>query len=188
MLKMLPASLRPIDVFRKICDKPHSLFLDSALQHEELGRYSYVSADPIAFIRIGETKRDALSALEQQLSRYRSPTVEGLPPFQGGIAGLLSYDLAQSLERIPAARYDEFCVPPLAMGVYDVVIAFDHRQNKSWIVSHGFSPDADPDDADSRYAVALQRAKQFSEWMRAEAHLKQRLTEQRVTLIESNPV
>jgi para-aminobenzoate synthetase component 1 len=61
-----------------------------------------------------------------------------LPPFQGGWAGLFGYELARSLESVPAAAVDEFHVPALAVGLYDVVIAFDHAEQSSWIVSQGF--------------------------------------------------
>ena len=50
-------------------------------------------------------------------------TIDGLPPFQGGAAGLFAYDLNRSLERIARPRADEFQVPALAIGLYDVVVA-----------------------------------------------------------------
>ena len=35
-----------------------------------------------------------------------------------------------SLERIPPPRFDEFQLPTLAFGWYDVVLAFDHLQHR----------------------------------------------------------
>jgi para-aminobenzoate synthetase component I len=67
----------------------------------------------------------------------------GLPPFQGGAAGLFSYDLGRSLERLPTPRTDEFGVPALAVGLYDVVVAFDHADGRAWIISQGF-PETEP--------------------------------------------
>ena len=63
-------------------------------------------------------------------------TIPDLPPFQGGLAGLFGYGLCHTLERIPRPRIDEFRTPDLAVGVYDWVISFDHRQEQAWIVSY----------------------------------------------------
>ena len=66
-----------------------------------------------------------------------------LPPFQGGWAGLFGYELGCSLERVPRAAIDEFGIPALAVGLYDVVVAFDHAKNSAWLISQGF-PERDP--------------------------------------------
>ena len=86
-------------------------------------------------------------------SQRRSP---GLPPFQGGAAGLFSYDLGRSLERVPPPKADEFGVPALAVGFYDVVVAFDHAAGRAWIISQGF-PEIEPRAAQRRAAERLAR-------------------------------
>ena len=80
----------------------------------------------------------------------------------GGAAGLLSYDLNRSLERIAKPRYDEFQLPAMVLGFYDVVIATDHVQGRTWIISHGF-PERDPR---RRRARAGQRLSQFWQWLK----------------------
>jgi para-aminobenzoate synthetase component 1 len=87
--------------------------------------------------------------------------VPELPPFQGGAAGLLGYELGRSLESVPPTSYDEFNVPALAMGLYDVVVAFDHVTDRAWIVSQGL-PELDPS---SRYRRAKQRLEQARGWI-----------------------
>ncbi|HSG71319.1 MAG TPA: aminodeoxychorismate synthase component I, partial [Planctomycetaceae bacterium] len=62
-----------------------------------------------------------------------------LPPFQGGAAGLLAYELNRAWEDVPRSMHDEFGFPALAVGIYDWTIAWDHRQCKAWIIAHGFS-------------------------------------------------
>ena len=61
-----------------------------------------------------------------------------LPPFQGGVAAMLGYELGRTLEAIPSAQYDDLQTPALAAGLYDVVVAFDHEAARAWIVSQGF--------------------------------------------------
>ena len=49
-----PAAAR---VFETLDRWPHCLFLDSAMRHGHLGRYSFVTADPFQIVRadIGES-------------------------------------------------------------------------------------------------------------------------------------
>jgi para-aminobenzoate synthetase component 1 len=75
-------------------------------------------------------------------SAIRNPQFP-FPPFQGGWAGIFGYELGRSLERVPAAAIDEFQLPALALGLYDVVIAFDHQQRTAYVISQGL-PERDP--------------------------------------------
>ncbi len=74
---------------------------------------------------------------------FAAQRLPDLPPFQGGAAGLLSYDLGHSLETVPMPRWDEFQTPALAVGLYDTVVAWDHATGRAWIISQGF-PETDP--------------------------------------------
>jgi para-aminobenzoate synthetase component 1 len=94
---------------------------------------------------------------------HPAPTRADLPPFQGGVAGLLEYELGSSWESIPAARHDDLRTPRLAMGAYDVVLAFDHVEHRGWIVSQGF-PETDPA---ARRARAQQRLAHFRSLLEA---------------------
>ena len=79
-----------------------------------------------------------MAKLADILARFRGETQKDLPPFQGGAAGLLSYDLRHCFECVPSHRWDEFQVPSLAVGLYDVVLAFDHQEDRAWLISQGF--------------------------------------------------
>ena len=103
------ADVEPADVFRHVAGLAHPLFLDSALVDAadagepraatatapRLGRYSFVAADPIHSVHVpadaGRGTADELAAavsrLRRLLSELASPTIPGLPPFQGGVAG-----------------------------------------------------------------------------------------------------
>ena len=61
----------------------------------------------------------------------------------------------------PATRFNEFEVPALALGCYDVVVAFDHQQEQGWLISQGF-PELEPANRQRR---ARQRLKQFQQWL-----------------------
>jgi len=164
----------PEELFGRLMDLPHVLFLDSALRHPTLGRYSFLTADPFEWLQArgaltstsGEAvlgnAADPFAVLEERLGRYRAEQLPGLPPFQGGAAGLFGYDLCHHLERLPRPRFDEFEVPDLAVGFYDWVVAFDHLAGRAWLISTGF-PETDPL---RRRRRARQRAREVIERLR----------------------
>lgn len=154
----------PEAAFVRLAGRPHCLFLDSAMQDAVLGRYSFLTADPFDYLDCAVTQGEAsrpLSFLAQRLAQFPAHPRGGLPPFQGGAAGLLSYDLGRHLETLPRPAYDEFQVPVLAIGLYDVVIAWDHLDRRAWIVSQGF-PEVDPA---ARLRRAHERVGEFRSWI-----------------------
>jgi len=107
---------------------PYLLFLDSSAQGV-LGRYSFLTADPIALARTPEEARALLR-------RQRQEVLPGLPPFQGGIAGYVSYDWGAELERVARPAPDRFTpqVSDVLLALYDWVIAWDHLEDKAWLI------------------------------------------------------
>src|SRR5271165_545840 len=89
------------DVCVRLAGLPRLIFFDSALESEP-GRYSYVTADPFAWIwppsgivnnvPIVMPPADPFECLADALERFQSATLPDLPPFQGGAAGLFAYD------------------------------------------------------------------------------------------------
>ncbi len=160
IVEPLDPSMDVVEVFRRLSTLPHVVFFDSALRHANLGRYSFIAADPIKWHECPADGSDALTTLATKVANLPNQCVPGLPPFQGGWAGLFGYELGTSLEVVPKARIDEFRVPALAVGLYDVVAAFDHRERTTWLISHGW-PETDA-------AARRERAKsRLSEFRRA---------------------
>ncbi len=138
LFEHLPVGLAAVDVFRRLAVLPHVVFFDSASREGELGRHSFVSADPFQWMSNTATDDDPLAVSQAARQRYAALPRPELPPFQGGVAGLIGYELARSLEKLPAAEINDFPIPALAMGLYDVVVAFDHKTDAAWIISQGF--------------------------------------------------
>ncbi len=153
------------DVFRRLSALPHCLFLDSARRDRELGRYSFVAADPFEYFEApaDDSADDPLGAVGRRIAEFVAAPIAGLPPFQGGAAGLISYDYARRLEpaTVGPPHRDEFEVPALALGLYDTVVALDHLAHRAWIISQGF-PETD---LRARHRRARERAKQFRRWL-----------------------
>ena len=153
---------RIVDAFQKFQHQPGVLLLDSSRQIQSadkkpLGRYSFLMADPFDWIECKPGTTEPLADVRKSLASFQIDPIPGLPPLQGGLAGLLSYDLNRSMESINVEQTDEFGLPLLAMGCYDTMIAWDHQQQRAWIISSGL-PETCFADQNSR---ALSRIDQF---------------------------
>lgn len=156
------------DALAKLQHLPGCLLMDSSMQlvsksGQPLGRYSFLMADPFKWIRFDEPNRVALDEIQQLTETFRSKSVAGLPPMQGGLAGLISYDFNRAIEKIVPPRIDEFKAPSIAMGCYDVVVAWDHAKEKCWLISQGF-PEMD---STKRAARANSRLAKFESLLSA---------------------
>ncbi|HET8712783.1 MAG TPA: aminodeoxychorismate synthase component I [Gemmatimonadales bacterium] len=131
---------------------PYLLFLDSSAQGT-LGRYSFLTADPVALARTPDEGR-------AMLRRYEAKPLDGLPPFQGGIGGYLTYDWGAELERVQRPAPDQATprVADVLLALYDWVIAWDHLEEKAWLISTGI-------DAGGR-GESAQRAAARATWVR----------------------
>ena len=146
----------PARCCERLAGLPYRLFLDSATPGTRLGRYSFLTADPVAVLvskgertvhargpgsvvrnRHHDGPGDVLAQVATLLSPHRRDPLEGLPPFQGGAAGYLAYDWGRTLERLPESRYDDLALPDAVLGIYDWVIAWDHRASRAWLISTG---------------------------------------------------
>ncbi|MGY3487847.1 para-aminobenzoate synthetase component 1 [Bradyrhizobium sp. USDA 4011] len=144
--------IEPVKALRCLAQRPHLTFLDSAAEDELLGRYSYLTCEPFSTYLVSGGQAswngqaltgDPWAILHDLLARYRETHRPDLPPFQGGAAGFLAYDLNRTLERLPAPSIPGLGLPQSILHFYDVVLSFDHRDHRCWIVSTGW-PEKDP--------------------------------------------
>ncbi|MGH6842382.1 MAG: aminodeoxychorismate synthase component I [Methylocella sp.] len=152
----------PAGAAHALCDLPILTFLDSSMADRKLGRYSFVAADPFARFVAGEAGEGWASRLKSMLAANRTASLPGLPPFQGGAAGLFSYELGRSLERLPAPALDKLAFPDLSLGLYDVVVAFDLIARRGFILSTGLPEEEGP----SRERRAIERGRWFEARLR----------------------
>jgi para-aminobenzoate synthetase component 1 len=132
---------------QQLAGLPYRVFLDSASTATRLGRYSFLTADPIDVIeRTGSS--GALDEVRRRLAPFQVEPIAGLPPFQGGAAGYVAYDWGLTLERLPAPRYDDLALPDVVLGIYDWVLAWDHVTSRAWLISTGIPETGDSARAD----------------------------------------
>lgn len=151
-------------LFQRLSRLPRFVYLDSSINTQSseghsLGRYSFLAAEPIEWYELQTDCPKPFAPLREAVARYTASRLPELPPFQGGLAGLFSYDLNRSLEPIQPPENDPFQLPLIAMGLYDVVIAIDHVEDTIHLVSQGW-PETDPD---KRQDQARRRLQYFME-------------------------
>lgn len=146
VVEELPSRLSVVEALRALDGLPRRILLDSPVVGPGVGRCSFLMADPVVTHELSAARygTDPFAALRTLTDELPYAPQAGLPPFQGGVAGLLGYELGGCWERIQPAKWDPFQLPVLAVGLYDWVIAWDHLAGRVWLVSQGW-PETDHD-------------------------------------------
>jgi para-aminobenzoate synthetase component 1 len=136
--------LEPSALALRLKGEKNLTLLESVMRQEHLGRYSFLACNPEATLKVtadgtfldgARQSESPLAVIDRLIDANRQRHVPGLPPFQGGLAGFIGYDFGRSLEpqaKIPA--FDPLC-PGLVLHHYGTVAAFDHMQERAWIIA-----------------------------------------------------
>ena len=138
MIKEINTKLNSFELFTIFRDDKDSFILDSAMDKEKLGRYSFISSNPFKILKYKNTDDNPLDYLQEELNKYKTINNTHLP-FIGGAVGYLSYDLGNYIENLPRAAKDDLNVYDLYFGLYNYVIVIDHLEEKTYIAT----PDID---------------------------------------------
>jgi anthranilate/para-aminobenzoate synthase component I len=146
--------LTPLIALEALRHDGYPVLLESARVNEKTGRYSFVTADPYLIFkahrdsvelilpktpegkygRRATTKRKPLEKLRELLNNYRTIRIPDLPPFAGGAIGYFSYDFSHQFEKLPRQAAADIDVPEACFIFVDLVVAFDHILNKTWVI------------------------------------------------------
>lgn len=132
----------PIEVLRILKNvSKHCYILESVAGHEKWGRYTFLGYDPKLEItclngtmKVGSItfeNADPDPYIRQVLAEHKSPRLEGLPSFTGGLVGYFSYDYIKYAEptlRLDAKDTERF--KDVDLMLFDKVIAFDNFRQK----------------------------------------------------------
>lgn len=129
----------------------HVFLLESALSDQKTGRYTFLGMDPVLKVlaangqvtvvkkgqKIEKSRQTVEETLREILSDYRSPHLEGVPPFTGGLVGYFAYEFYQYLEKeIDFSAENIENLPDVDLMLFDKVICFDHYTHQTLIISH----------------------------------------------------
>lgn len=154
--EILSDTYTPVEVMRILRKASrHCYLLESASQEEAWGRYSFLGYDPTMEITCldGEvTIRENLGdgtetvttkhvdhpgdTLREVLARYKSPVMEKMPTFTGGLVGYFSYDYIKYSEpklKLTSKGQQDF--RDMDLMLFNEVIAFDHYRQKIMLIT-----------------------------------------------------
>jgi para-aminobenzoate synthetase component I len=151
LVEEIHPSISPLAAFEVLKNDFYPYFLDSGMDPQKLGRYSFIGSDPFSILKtqgnsitqaLSETRQpdtgNPFQAIKSNLDNYQMDTANLPFPFAGGAVGYLSYDLGRSIESIPQIALDDLKLPGMILGFYDCGLVFDNRENRAYIVSTGF--------------------------------------------------
>ncbi len=139
------------ELFELIKDNRYSFFLDSGMDPQRLGRYSFLGSEPflimssrgseITLVRGQEHEvqhGNPFDTIGKLLELYKLDYCPAPVPFVGGAVGYLSYDLCHFVEHLPCTAIDDLKLPECYFAFYDAIFAFDHLEGKAYLVATGF--------------------------------------------------
>lgn len=154
--EILSDTYTPVEVMRILRKaSKHCYLLESASQEEAWGRYSFLGYDPTMEITCldGEvTIRENLGdgtetvttkhvdhpgdTLREILARYKSPVMEKMPTFTGGLVGYFSYDYIKYSEpKLKLTSEEQQDFRDMDLMLFNEVIAFDHYRQKIMLIT-----------------------------------------------------
>jgi para-aminobenzoate synthetase component 1 len=124
----------PADVLSGFAEAPYAVGLMSGGTGAR-ARWSYVARDPVATMALrGDGDAEPLAAVRRLLGPTAA-TLDGAPPFQGGVIGMACYELGSRFEPLKLARKAGW--PDLTAGLYLAYLAFDHERRVVLAVGRG---------------------------------------------------
>ena len=141
----------PMEVLRILKGvSSHCYMLESVEKQEKWGRYTFLGFDPkmeITCVNGTMTIRDKDKKefttnhpgeeIKKILEEYKSPRIEGLPSFTGGLVGYFSYDYAKYSEpKLKLDAKDEEGFKDVDLMLFDKVIAFDNLKQKIIVIAN----------------------------------------------------
>lgn len=171
----------PVEVMRTLRKASrHCYLLESASQTEVWGRYSFLGYEPdmeitctdgCMKIRRTEVGNDEVvtkqvahpgDTLREILKEYKSPVMEEMPPFTGGLVGYFSYDYIKYSEpKLKLGEHEDPDFRDMDLMLFDQVIAFDHYRQKVLLITGVML-----DDLEKSYQKAEKKLQEMADLIR----------------------
>ena len=151
IIEKIETKYTAFELFHAIQDEPYSFLLDSSMENEKLGRFTFMGCSPFMIfksknrdITIEENNNirsftgNPFEILKELLQKYKTEVVDKLP-FLGGAVGYLTYDMMHHIEKLPRTAVDDVNIPDAYFGFYDNIVAIDHQRNVTYIIANGIN-------------------------------------------------
>ena len=143
----------PLSLYAKIANQQNNFLFESVEGGDRWAQYSIIGFGCIDTIKISGKKietiidgsrdifeaENPLQAIEEIISKNRSPKIENLPRFHGGYIGFFAYESAQYAEKKIAllsgkeSKFEEH-MPDIMLVKADQLIIFDNLNNSTQII------------------------------------------------------
>ncbi len=132
----------PIEVLRILKNvSAHCYMLESVAEREKWGRFTFLGFEPKLCItctkgkmKIGDKEfftENPSAEIRKILAEYKSPRIENLPTFTGGLVGYFAYDyISYSEPTLKTELDDAENFQDVDLMLFDKVIAFDNFRQK----------------------------------------------------------
>ena len=138
--------ITPITLLGKLSQVDSRFFLlESVEGGNRWGRYSFLGVNPlmqisakngVVTLKSGaieqKEEKEPMEALKEQLAKFKTPKLEGMPSFTGGFVGHFSYEMigyAEPKLHLKESEFDDY-----NLMLFDKVIAYDHLKQKIIVV------------------------------------------------------
>lgn len=178
--KVIPVSceilsdfITPIEALRILKNaSDHVYLLESARADDTWGRFTFLGFDPKLLITCKEGRmtvgdkvfdtENPKDVIKQVMSEHKSPRIEQLPPFTGGLVGYFSFEyLGYSEPSVKCDLNDEDDFMDLDLMLFDKVIAFDNMRQKIILIVN-----IETDDVEKNYNDAVIELKDLAALLR----------------------
>jgi para-aminobenzoate synthetase component I len=156
-------TVAPINAAELLAGWPGLVLLESARPGRR-SRWTFLTADPIAVLVRPSPGRDPFEEARRTLARLDQTLPDDLdaPPFIGGLAGFLGYDLGLALEPRAELVPNDQELPQLRLALHDWVIAWDRRAGRAFL--GGRAVDGDRRRLDERLGRVRARVTARPQW------------------------
>ena len=173
--EMLSDFLTPIEAMRILkSHSTHTFLLESVEDRKQWGRWSFLGFEPTLEITArGESvylngiespahKGNPNALIREILAEYKSPKIDALPPFCGGLVGYFSYSYLRysepKLDKIFADSVESSPFNDIDLMLFDSLIAFDNLRQKIVLITN-----ITIDDLDNAYNEARVKLKSLQD-------------------------
>ena len=178
----------PVEVMRILRKASrHCYLLESASQTEVWGRYSFLGYEPsmeitctdgLLKIRTSNYEGKAEETIKQVahpgdtlreiIREYKTPVMENMPPFTGGLVGYFSYDYIKYSEpKLKLEDREQQDFRDMDLMLFDQVIVFDHFRQKVLLITGVMT-----DDIENSYEAAVKKLEEMAQLIRNGEHME----------------
>ena len=155
----------PVSVYKSLKNFANTFLLESVEGNKNFARYSFIGLNPNKIIKTGDKEKskqiDPLKELEKQISNIKTPKLKGLPEFNSGAVGFISYEAVSYFEPSVKKIIDQTSYfPESIFFITSSLIIFDNQENKIFIVSHADLRKSN--NIDGEYSKSLEEIKSLN--------------------------